>query len=342
MDLLRPVAPSYRAAIVAVAVSAAVHGVAIVGLRMPQGGADGEPVAYEASLAPAEAVGAAPAPVAAPAPRARPRRAKPIAPDETVAFLPETIAAAELAPLEAEPLEAAPAEVLALAQPPAVFIPPELPPFRPDALPSSLTIDYSLTSAFADGQATYTWERDGDRYEISGTASAAGFFSVILEGKVDQLTRGHVTPGGLRPDRFTERLGSGPEEGLEFDWDARQVEFRYSDKRRTGPLTESSVDWLSMIFQLAHRPPTGDRLEIRVYTQRRALQYRLQVLGFEELDLPFGRARTLHLRHTGEKPEETVDVWLGADQHYLPVKLRYPVARNRLVVEQTATSIRSR
>jgi hypothetical protein len=120
------------------------------------------------------------------------------------------------------------------------------------------------------------------------------------------------------------------------------VEFRYSDKRRTGPLTDGSVDWLSMIFQLAHRPPAGKKLDLRVFTQRRVYEYRLEILGFEELDLPFGRARTVHLHHAGEKPEEAVDVWLGADQHYLPVKLRYPVARNRLVVEQTATSIRSR
>jgi hypothetical protein len=27
------------------------------------------------------------------------------------------------------------------------------------------------------------------------------------------------------------------------------------------------------------------------------------------------------------------------DQHYLPVKLRYPVARNRLVVDQVATRV---
>ena len=55
-----------------------------------------------------------------------------------------------------------------------------------------------------------------------------------------------------------------------------------------------------------------------------------------------GAVRTLHLRHEGEKPEQAVDVWLGRDQFPLPVKLRYPVARNRLVVEQVATSVRAR
>jgi hypothetical protein len=50
--------------------------------------------------------------------------------------------------------------------------------------------------------------------------------------------------------------------------------------------------------------------------------------------------RTLHLRHVDEKdPSEVVDVWLGIEQSYLPVKLRYPVARNRLMVEQVATSV---
>jgi hypothetical protein len=120
------------------------------------------------------------------------------------------------------------------------------------------------------------------------------------------------------------------------------VEFRRGDEKRTGPLTDSTVDWLSMIFQLAHMPPKGESMDLRVYTQRRLYQYQLQVLGMEQLELPLGRTNALHLRHTGEKPEETVDVWLGAEHHFLPVKLRYPVARNRLIVEQTATSVRER
>jgi hypothetical protein len=47
----------------------------------------------------------------------------------------------------------------------------------------------------------------------------------------------------------------------------------------------------------------------------------------------------LHLRHANEAENEYVDVWLGIDQHYVPVKMRYPVARNRVMVEQTATRI---
>ena len=45
-------------------------------------------------------------------------------------------------------------------------------------------------------------------------------------------------------------------------------------------------------------------------------------------------------RRTGSA--EWADVWLGIDQHYLPVKLRYPVARNRFTVEQSATRVSSK
>jgi hypothetical protein len=95
-----------------------------------------------------------------------------------------------------------------------------------------------------------------------------------------------------------------------------------------------------MIFQLAHVPPTTGAQELQVFTQRRMYRFRLQVLGIEEIDIPLGKVRALHLRHEDPaKSAEAVDVWLGVDQHYLPVKLRYPVARNRLVVEQVATRL---
>jgi hypothetical protein len=341
MDLLHPIPPSYRVAALALAASAVLHGTALVGYRVAGEEVSLEAPSYTATLEPARAVEAAPVRAAAPAPKPRPpaRKAEP-RPGEAVAFLPEAIEAADLAPPPAT--EAPLPDMVALAQPAVPIALPEIPPFRADALPEKLSISYALTSAFADGEAEYTWEREGDRYEITGSAQASGFFAVFLEGTIYQVASGRVTPEGLRPEKFTERRGSTPEEGLAFDWDARQVEFRRGDSRRTGPLTDSTVDWLSMIFQLAHVPFRGETLEIRVFTQRRMYQYKLDVVGVEELDLPIGRARAVHLRHAGEKPEEAVDVWLGVNQYYLPVKLRYPVARNRLVVEQTATSVKAR
>jgi hypothetical protein len=348
MELLRTIDPSYRAAAVAVALSAALHGAAVVGVRLPEGDEVSlDAPRYSATLRPAADLEAMQAPAARVAPAAKPRAHRPRfvpLPDEAVALLPEAAEAMEPFPAALEPLprELPRPEILAMAKPSVPIPVSERPVFVADALPAELSINYALTSAFADGQAEYTWKREGDRYEITGSAQATGFFAVFLEGRIDQEASGRVTPEGLRPERFTERRGDTPVEGLSFDWDTRTVEFRKGDERRTGQLAEDTVDWLSMIFQLAHVPPQGDSMDLRVYTQRRLYTYRLQVLGVENLELPFGRAPALHLRHEGEKPEEAVDVWLGVEQHFLPVKLRYPIARNRLVVEQTATSVKAR
>lgn len=345
---------AYRPAALALVASAVLHGAALVGYRAGAG-VDGEPdlgaVAYTATLqAAAPAIEATVAQARPPAakPRPRPKPRNEVRPEETVAMLPAVEesppapAAGEpppspetLPPAEPEP---APPEVVALARPAQPVAPPA-PEFRADSLPSKLRITYALTSPLVEGQAEYTWTRDGDRYEISGTAEASGFFTLFLEGRIWQESSGTVTPQGLRPDRFVERRGDTPEEGLAFDWQARTVEFRRGSANHTGALTDSTVDWLSMIFQMAHLPPARDGMPLRVYTQRRLYEYRLNVVGEETLDLPIGRAKTLHLRHEGSKPEEAVDVWLGVDQHYLPVKLRYPVARGRLMVEQTATAV---
>jgi hypothetical protein len=229
---------------------------------------------------------------------------------------------------------------VALAQPAVPLAPPPPEPFPAGALPESLTIDYQLTSSIADARATYRWSRNGDRYTITGEAEATGFFALFIEGRLTQESSGSVTSAGLRPAKFRERKPSGDEEGLNFDWDGHTVTFEKGDEKRTAKLADNTVDWLSMVFQLAHRPPTGESaFDLQVFTQRRMYTFNLKVLGIEEIDIPLGRVRALHLRHEPPEKEKAVDVWLGVDLYNIPVKLRYPVAKNRMTVEQVATRV---
>ena len=360
----------YRLAAVALLASAAVHAAVFVGLP-PRIAVIDEPAAavYSASLdamdasltSPGEAAAQAPP---GPAAAVRPRRPKSPHPQSRLAPPPPAMAAV---PVEAllETAAVAPAqptlapaavdasktadlspekpELLALAQPavPVKTLEPER--FPVESLPASLTIDYRLTSSFADGRATYHWDREGDAYRIRAEAEAEGFFTLFLEGRILQESHGTVTAAGLRPERFSERKPGGPPEGLEFDWPARRITFDRNGERKTTPLDDNTVDWLSMIFQLAHLPPRTESFGLQVFTQRRMYRFQLNVLGTEEIEIPLGRVRALHLRHAApDDPKEVVDVWLGIDQHYLPVKLRFPAARNRLVVEQVATRVTSR
>ena len=149
---------------------------------------------------------------------------------------------------------------------------------------------------------------------------------------------------GLRPERFTETKPDTPREGLEFDWPKHEVVFQRGDNRKAQALTDGTVDWLTMIFQLAHKPPPvdGESMTLKVFTQRKLYTFHLKMLGVEEIEIPLGKVRALHLRHVDPEDGQTVDVWLGVDQHYLPVKLRYPAAKNRLTVEQSAVCIAER
>ena len=264
------------------------------------------------------------------------------------------------------PLAEAPALAQASAAPePVIDVPPELPPleepqllamaspaapledapaeFPVAALPANVSISYQITSAFADGRAVYSWEREGDSYRISADAEAEGLFTLFLEGQIHQESRGTVSALGLRPDSFVETRPNSAREGVEFDWRARQVKLFRGDNSKTSELRDNTVDWLSMIFQLAHVPPGGDSTDLQVFTQRKLYRFRLEVLGVEQIEIPIGSVRALHLRHTDPKDSrEVVDVWLGLEQHNLPVKLRFPVARNRLIVEQVATEVSTR
>jgi hypothetical protein len=325
-----------RGPLLALLASAALHAAVVVGV--PGGMAAlqvGAHPPYEVTFVtvppPPAAAPVPPAP-AARSPEPRPRAPSVVGPDTLAALPAEPMSDAGAPALETPP------EILALAQPAAPVKALE-PHFPAEALPPSIAIDYQLTSSFADGRATYRWEREGDNYRISGEAQAEGFFTLFLEGQILQEARGTVGPTGLRPDRFSERKPNAAEEGLSFDWPGGKVTFERKGESRTTPLTDNTVDWLSMIFQLAHMPPAAGATELQVFTQRRMYRFSLRVLGVEEIDIPLGRVRALHLRHEDPAKAEAVDVWLGVDQHYLPVKMRYPVARNRLVVEQVATRV---
>jgi hypothetical protein len=251
-------------------------------------------------------------------------------------YAPDTPSMEELLPL-LEPI-AAP-ELLAMAQPAVPVRALEAPKLRVSDLPERLSVSYALTSSFADGRASYEWTREGDRYRITSEAQATGFFTLFLEGRVWQESEGAVTAEGLRPDRFVEHRPNTDDEGLDFDWKEGRVVLNHGGEKKSAPLAGNSVDWLSMIFQLSALPPSGEAFDLQVYTQRKLYNFHLRSLGVEEIEVPLGRVRARHFQHVDKASGEVVDVWAGIEQHNLPVKLRFPVARNRVMVEQVATDI---
>jgi hypothetical protein len=353
----------YRFLAAALAVSAALHAAVLLGLPGRIGAIDRtSSQVFSARLdepPPAPVVSAPPPKPPRPKPHRHPRAARahpapkvaavakpPVPPLLTAAKPSGDVPAIPVPAPEPQPVERiATAEPILpwLPPPPALPVPPP-PTFPMEALPEHLAIDYDLDSAILHAHAVYRWEREGDSYRITGEGAASGILQLFLDGEIRQESVGTITAAGLRPERFVERKSGHDDEGLEFDWPKHRVTFERGASRKTAPLADDTVDWLTMIFELASVPPRpqGETLALRVFTQRKLYDFHLKVLGVEEIEIPMGKVRALHLRHVDPDDGKDVDVWLGIDQHYLPVKLRYPVAKMRIMVEQSAARITER
>jgi len=355
-----PIPAPYRFLAAAIAVSAALHAAVFVGMPAHLEGLDGSaPEVFSARLdaaAPSAPAAEAPRPPAPkPRPRTHPARAHRApapapAPQVLAAATPSADAPAIApAPEPAPPPPPAP-EPVATAEPILPWFPtPPTPAQEPqvfpmEALPPHLSVAYELRSGLLGAEATYRWDREGDGYRITGEGEAVGLFQLFVDGPIRQESVGTITAAGLRPERFVERKPGSDSEGLEFDWPRHTVTLEHGARRKTAILADDTVDWLTMIFQLASVPPRADggTFPLRVYTQRKLYDFQLNVLGVEEIEIPLGKVRALHLRHVDPDDGKETDVWLGIDQHYLPVKMRYPVAKMRLMVEQSAARISER
>lgn len=346
----------------ALGLSAMLHAAVVVGIPghgevIEEDSGPSYTATLEVAPPPSASAQAVPAPKPAPRPhRAAPRRVKPPAHAVVAANVPRQPVDSALPPPDEHtpdlppPAEPAPPpepppvkpEQVAMAKPAAPNPALDAPVFPVAALPERLSVSYALTSAFADGRATYEWSREGDHYRIRSEAQAVGFFTLFLEGRIWQESEGLVTAQGLRPDRFVEHRPNADDEGIDFDWTYNFLVLNHGGEKYTAPISANSLDWLSMLFQLAAAPPQGEAFDLQVFTQRKLYKFHLRSLGIEEIEVPIGRLRARHLQHVDAASGEVVDVWVGIDQYNLPVKLRFPVARNRIMVEQVVTGISER
>lgn len=170
------------------------------------------------------------------------------------------------------------------------------------------------------GQATLTWQHDGQHYEAHLEQDGEGLM------RRHQRSAGRVTAAGLAPRRYAERARH--EEAVHFEQDGRLAIF--SANRPPAPMQDGAQDRLSVLLQLgariAARPqayPPGAQLEVQAATTREALIWRFQVEGAEELQLPGGHQATLRLvRRPAGEFEPRLEVWLAPGLDYAPVRLR--------------------
>lgn len=239
-------------------------------------------------------------------------------------------------PVPSEPANTAEEAAAAPAEP--------TPPAPPQGhLPVQAQIEFDLFKGehgLKVGKVVHNWQVVDHRYVISSVVEATGLFSLIKPGKLVQTSQGNLTGRGLEPDYFWIERGQSADttESAQFDRRNNTLTYGSGDERRTVPLPDQAQDLLSFVYQLAFIAPQTGAIQLFISNGRKLDSYDYGVVGEEVLDTPMGKLKTLHLIKIHAAGEDSVDIWLGAEYRYLPVKVRL-TDEDGDSVEQVASKI---
>lgn len=277
------------------------------------------PIIY---TAPPEPVAATPA---APARRPRatpPRRPRPVAVPEQPATVPD---APETLP-PPPPAGPPPAEEAAAPAPVAAASAPEAPPPAPApaVIPGSLRLKYTLrgelSSLSYQASGELLWAHDGQNYEARMEVGA------FLLGSRVQHSRGRITPAGLQPLRFVDRV----RQDRVAEFDHAQGQIRFSEGAPTVALPQDVQDQLSVFVQLGslisttpQRYPRGTAITLPAVGVYGPENWSVVVEDEETLSLPGGEMRALKLSRAPARADEPrAEIWLAPALGWLPVRIR--------------------
>jgi hypothetical protein len=252
-----------------------------------------------------------PQPLAQPAPPPQGETSPSVpTPEPGPAVMPEPASQTQPAPMVAETTAAPPAPQA------------EAKPHRETrALPERLVLVYNVQAGdggFNLGQATYTWQIRGERYNLSSVAEATGLASLFMSGRIEQSSEGRIGPAGLLPEQFTMARNQKRQDTARFDWPGKRLILPKGEEL----LRDNTQDLLSFPFHLAMTVAEGDGGWIVPVTNGRKLKgYRFAILGRESVEVGRERLETLHVQGT-RAFEGNLDVWLAPNRHWLPVRIR--------------------
>lgn len=289
------------------------------------------PLIYDTPPEPVTATPAAPAP----RPRATPtRRPRPVAVPEQPATVPDAPGAAP-APVIAEPppaVEAAAPAPAAAASATATPPPVAAQAFIPGSARLKYTLAGELSSLSYHASGELLWAHDGQNYEARMEVGA------FLLGSRVQHSRGRITPAGLQPLRFVDRVRQ--DRVAEFDHEKQQI--RFSEGAPTVALPQDAQDQLSVFVQLGslisttpQRYPRGTVVTLPAVGVYGPESWSVVVEEEETLKLPGGELRALKLTRAPTRADEPrAEIWLAPALGWLPVRIRLSQGNGDFIDQQ--------
>jgi Protein of unknown function (DUF3108) len=177
--------------------------------------------------------------------------------------------------------------------------------------------------------------RDG-KYYIESVAKP--ILSWLLP-TLTQTASGTVTPEGLKPDHFTQSQSNKPEKNIaaDFNWTGHELLLTRNGETKHHDLKAQTFDSLSLKYQFMFAPPNVDG-SFTLTDGKKVEAYPYRVLKDQMIKTPAGKYDTLHVaKIKDDEDDASFELWLGKDQHFVPVKVVAANDEHRL--EQVLTKI---
>lgn len=190
------------------------------------------------------------------------------------------------------------------------------------------------------GKGVHRWSHDGRGYRMSTHLETTGLAALLKDFEYTQTSEGDVGQQGLVPRRFVvEQKGRATESAI-FDWRSSSVlvEGR-KGRRHTETLAAGDQDVLSVWHMVALRPGRDYPSDITLVSNRGASPAALEVVGMQEVQLPVGRLRALHIKLRAHSGKLEIGLWLSEEHAWAPVRVRLQDRKGK-VLDHRAVSIK--
>ncbi len=181
---------------------------------------------------------------------------------------------------------------------------------------------------------------NGSNYKIESVTKGIGVYALFGERVL--TSQGEVTAHGLKPEHFELRQGDNPKKTLlaDFDWAKQNLRMTVKGKLKEAPLTAGTQDLTSFAYQFMYLPaPLKGDITVTLTTGKKLNLYQYHIQPEPALiDSAGVQYKTLHLAPPSQDTQETKELWLAADYHYVPVRILM-VDDNGQKLEQTLTEL---
>lgn len=208
------------------------------------------------------------------------------------------------------------------------------------SVPKQVDVVYQATR---NGQpfatVTESYRAENGRYRIESVTKGVGVYALFGERRL--TSEGEVTAAGLKPSHFELHQGDNERKALyaDFDWAANTLTMKVKGNPVTVPLQPGTQDLSSFMYQFMFAQPQGSEFVLPVTTGKKLNVYHYSVAERNApLQTAAGSFNSIHLVNADKSAEDEKELWLGAEAHYLPVRLLLEDDHDAKI-EQTLSSL---